>query len=1503
MMKHEDWRELSSVMSSISSLYSSGGSRPPALVLTLELLLKLGQVTSCLLSLNGDDPAFSVARVAQAIKTTTAVLESCHHPSEGWGLPPELADSLARQRCEQTSLLQAMAWALRTEARALFFNPRPTALSLATALLDLFRCLERIWPDDIFAPPADEAAATEAAAAATAGPAAAAAVHPASSGDPAAARLADPAAQLAMAMLRCAGRAMGEVGGNSSKQIMLSGLRVADDLMHQISSLMLRVEGAAGAAEAHQPLVRELLQSPSILQLMLAMLAIQTQRLQQQLGMEDSSSFAAQHPVEYDAVTLQGRLAGAAGWSSSSSLASSEDGSCSCSCGACRKGEAAPSGSKQQPCTCVQQQQLGQKRLDGQPGVQQQQRKKQQGPQYVGAAGGSSEEEDDEHAGDGGLHQLWNQVLGMTGKPAADDSSQQQQEQQPATPLLQFWAALGLPGPLLQLASCSDVFTRAADVEYVQACRVARFLLQGASHLQPSSGREPAGNNKNSTTHAAQRRRSSTGGDVVSRTDRAALDLAGDHASTAAARGVFVVRSSKGFSLSPGSPASPASPRTPNSPREDEEEMNDLGRPGAVSPSAATAAHLVDDCRDYGFRGQEELEVLSLQQQLPLMLLDTAVALSSGKFDGPLAAQQCAALQHVQHQRRGSLGSSSSLARLSSSSCSLPPSPLELVSAACAAAAYSARCWPVLQKVGAVQKDGSTLNFAQGAPPGLFRLSSVTWQQYDLQPDSHLPVQELLQLVVQVVQQLLGQQGPQQQQQQHQERLLHSLLGKIGPKEEQQGDEKKAAAAAAGSDRAAGDAAANATQPDQQLVVPGDAAAAGAGAAGDVATTQPISSSTAEATQSSAAAAAAAAGAAPAAEATPAATVAGEGAAAAPAAAAVPPSRAPLSPRTREALWGLLEVLTAVSKLPWEPDAAAAAAAATAADSLQHEHHHHHHHHHHHADIHQHIAADDDAHLHGGGLMGVHTAAAAAAAADSLRPLRTRRSRQQQMDALYTAAAWRAMCRPVAAAVEAVLRSCSGTSAVVPRTAARGTGMLLQAAAAAAAGQWHGRERQSVLHPATVALSSCLASTCAPLGRPGPLVAAVAGSAPCSTPQLQLFALLASKIKLMMTDTSGRKELFAMHPIEQTPVYILDSLARQLQQQQQQQQQQQHHAYCTPEGASGDDVDTAGGDMEQERTRIAAAAVPWLLLLGRLIKLRGRLLGELLQRDREAAGAGHGSDSSSSSVTATLHNAFWHVQMAMASAMAVEKHVGLLGGMHSSAVGSVLAAHAQALLHSEQHQQQQPAGQQVDLQNGLQDSLQDNTAAAAAAAAAAAGASPVGGFDLQQVLQQLQQELLPALKHAVQLLKAAMKLARHYHETGFASGFAAGFAAGYAAAVAATTGQAGHSHSLNFASPAGVLQQGCVRELPAQLKGFGGVLSGQLLVPFCCSNPLCLNTATVSELGLLGDGSCGSVRAVLCSKCGAARYCSIGCRAQHKSRHKPLCKQLCARMEQSRAAG
>jgi hypothetical protein len=47
MMKHEDWRELSSIMSAVSSLYSSSDSSgPPAFVFTLELLLQLGQVLS-----------------------------------------------------------------------------------------------------------------------------------------------------------------------------------------------------------------------------------------------------------------------------------------------------------------------------------------------------------------------------------------------------------------------------------------------------------------------------------------------------------------------------------------------------------------------------------------------------------------------------------------------------------------------------------------------------------------------------------------------------------------------------------------------------------------------------------------------------------------------------------------------------------------------------------------------------------------------------------------------------------------------------------------------------------------------------------------------------------------------------------------------------------------------------------------------------------------------------------------------------------------------------------------------------------------------------------------------------------------------------------------------------------------------------------------------------------------------------------------------------------------
>lgn len=308
------------------------------------------------------------------------------------------------------AMLLATAATLQ-EARALFFNPRPTALSLATALLDLFRAIQRIWPDDIFAPPHEAAAA---------------AAHSATAGDPSAARLADPAAQLAMAMMRCAGRAMGEVGAASSKQIMLSGLRVADDLMHQISSVIFRAE-----MPGEQPQVKQLLQSPSILQLMLTMLAIQTQRLQQQLGMKEEDSFTFQHSVKHNIV-----LPDSDGDLSSDSLSG---GSFSSITAAAAAQDAAAAGSAA---------------VGGSPQQQQQQH----------IEGDSDDDEHDGHAGYGDLHQLWNQVLGMAKKQAAIEQPEQQ-EKVPATPLLQFWKALGLPESMLALAATSDVFTRPPDVE------------------------------------------------------------------------------------------------------------------------------------------------------------------------------------------------------------------------------------------------------------------------------------------------------------------------------------------------------------------------------------------------------------------------------------------------------------------------------------------------------------------------------------------------------------------------------------------------------------------------------------------------------------------------------------------------------------------------------------------------------------------------------------------------------------------------------------------------------------------------------------------------------------------------------------------------------------------------------------------------------------------------------------------------------------------------------
>lgn len=88
-MKPEDYQELSGVLQGINrmcmahhNIMKAGGAGSAANGATstsiaatstgagpftymLELLLRIGQVTSCLLCVNGDDPSFSIARVAQ----------------------------------------------------------------------------------------------------------------------------------------------------------------------------------------------------------------------------------------------------------------------------------------------------------------------------------------------------------------------------------------------------------------------------------------------------------------------------------------------------------------------------------------------------------------------------------------------------------------------------------------------------------------------------------------------------------------------------------------------------------------------------------------------------------------------------------------------------------------------------------------------------------------------------------------------------------------------------------------------------------------------------------------------------------------------------------------------------------------------------------------------------------------------------------------------------------------------------------------------------------------------------------------------------------------------------------------------------------------------------------------------------------------------------------------------------------------------------------------------
>jgi hypothetical protein len=287
-----------------------------------------------------------------------------------------------------------------------------------------------------------------------------------------------------------------------------------------------------------------------------------------------------------------------------------------------------------------------------------------------------------------------------------------------------------------------------------------------------------------------------------------------------------------------------------------------------------------------------------------------------------------------------------------------------------------------------------------------------------------------------------------------------------------------------------------------------------------------------------------------------------------------------------------------------------------------------------------------------------------------------------------------------------------------------------------------------------------------------------------------------------------------MHAVQsyvQTPIYIIQQLCA--------------HRSSTPfavtalsQGAATATADEGlhAGSAAVPAAGVSAAVLPWLLLLSRLMLLRGKLLGHLLAHEAD--------ESQKAGATSALHTAYWHVKMAHESASTLAAQLKDWGSVSSSAAAAAAEAGqppaSDQATGEELHQQQQ---------------------------------------ERAQVQSELQMQLLPALKQAVQVLRAAMKLSRHFHETGFASGFAAGFAAGYAAAVAAASGVKGSGPSapVSFASPWGVLQQSCIRGLPRQLEAVGAALAG-LLWHVGCSNPLCVNLSTGSELCLL-PGSVGIV--------------------------------------------
>lgn len=204
---------------------------------------------------------------------------------------------------------------------------------------------------------------------------------------------------------------------------------------------------------------------------------------------------------------------------------------------------------------------------------------------------------------------------------------------------------------------------------------------------------------------------------------------------------------------------------------------------------------------------------------------------------------------------------------------------------------------------------------------------------------------------------------------------------------------------------------------------------------------------------------------------------------------------------------------------------------------------------------------------------------------------------------------------------------------------------------------------------------------------------------------------------------------------------------------------------------------------------LSAATVPWLLLLSRLMVLRGKLLGHLLTHEADEAGRGR--------ATGALHNAYWHVTMAHDSASTLAAHWEL--------GSSTQAASAQ-----QQHQQELRSELQLQLLPSLKQAVQ-------------------------------------VLKAAMKLSRHYHETG---FASGFAAGFAAGYAAAVAAASGVHSSAAAAPGPVSFASPWGVLQQSCIRSLPQQLESVGSRLAWQLR-HLGCSNPLCVNLSLGSELWLL----------------------------------------------------